>query len=128
MTGYHIRLGYNPTRSDYESMWETLKAEALRIASQPQDIVAEARRLGSPENCPDGCCPLETYADNYAWPLDRPGHPLKVIEDGEEPQEWQIMQLASTDTGIKYHVRRAFVRLLIEAAHRHGIEVSVTVA
>lgn len=126
MTGYHIRIGYNPLRTDYEKMWEILKAEARKVADNPEAIIAEARRLGAPENCDGGCCPLETYADNYAEPFGTSGHPISVIEpNGDDAGE--IMQLASTDSGIKYHVRRAYVRLLIEAMHRHGIEVSLTV-
>lgn len=127
MTGYHIRIGYNPCRSDREEMWRLLQSEARRIADDPHGIEQEARRLGCPERCEQGCCRLEGYADNYAAPFGRDGcngNPVNII-DREDSQ--QIMQLASTDEGFKYHVRRAFVRLLIEAMHRHCIEVSLTV-
>lgn len=129
MTGYHIRIGYNgATRTDYDNMWEILKTEARAAADDPRAIIAEARRLGAPESCKRGCCHLDTYADNYAEPFGSYGHPITIIEDEKEERERQIMQLASTDDPIKYHVRRAFVRLLIEAMHRHAIEVSLTVA
>lgn len=126
MTGYHFELGYNgATRTDYDEMWTTMKATARKLCDAPGAIVAEARRLGCPENCDDGCCELDHYADNYALPFEAEGHPLKIVEDGENRQ---IMQMASTDHGIKYHVRRAFARLLIEAMHREAIEVNLVVA
>lgn len=125
MTGYHIEIGYNPTRGDHDEMWRLLKQEARNIADKPAEIIVEARRLDAPESCEEGCCELEGYADNYAEPFETAGHPVSVIEDGDDRQ---IMQLASTDAGFKYHVRRAYVRLLIEAMHRHGIEVNLTVA
>lgn len=125
MTGYHVSIGYNgATRTDYDNMWEALKASARNVADDPQRIVKEARRLGSPENCSKGCCPLDAYADNYALPFSSPGHPVNVLEDGEAKQ---IMQLASTGDEIKYHVRRAYIRLLIEEMHRQEIEVNLIV-
>jgi len=125
MTGYHIKIGYNRGESskDEDKRWETLKKEARNIADNPKAIIAEARRLRSPEICERGCCHLDTYADNYAEPFDSYGHPISIIEDDR-----QIMQLASTDDPIKYHVRRAYVRLLIEAMHKHEIEINLIVA
>lgn len=129
MTGYHIKLGYNPMRTDYDEMWKILKSEARKVADDPSTIIAEARRLGAPENCEDGCCPLSSYADNYADAFGSYGHPIVIIDKGgDDRDDRQIMQMASTDSGIKYHVRRAYVRLLIQAMHRHGIEVSMTVS
>lgn len=125
MTGYHLRLGYNAaTRTDDEQMWAILKAEARRVADDPAAIIAEARRLGSPETCDDGCCCLDNYADNYAEPFGWDGHPVKVIDI---PGNRQILQMASSDSAVKYHVRRAYVRLLIEAMHKQAIEISLSV-
>ena len=127
MTGYHIEIGYNGgskcSRRSWEEMWEILKQKTRLVCDDPQRIIAEARRLGSPETCSRGCCDLDTYADNYAEPFDGYGHPITILED-----EQQVMQLASTNDPIKYHVRRAFVRLLIEEMHREKIEVCLTVA
>jgi len=128
MTGYHIEIGYNGAINNglsYEEMWEELKKTARKIANNPVAIIAAARQLGAPETCENGCCHLDNYADNYALPFDTPGHPISIIEDGDNQQ---IMQLASTDDEIKYHVRRAYVRLLIEAMHQKKIEVNLTVA
>lgn len=125
MTGYYVRIGYNPLRIDHEKMWSTLKCEARHIADNPQAIIAEARRLGSPEQCDDGCCDLDSYADNYSEPFGVAGHPVSIHEDADEP--W-LVQHASTADPIKYHVRRAFIRLLIEAMHRKEIEVSMSVS
>ncbi len=66
---------------------------------------------------------MDTYADNYAEPFESSGHPITIIEENQ-----QIMQLASAASAIKYHVRRAYVRLLIEAMHKHEIEINLTVA
>lgn len=125
MTGYHIEIGYNPTRGDHDEMWRLLRSEARRIADQPSVIIAEAERLNAPCVSDDGECELGDYADIYKEPFGSPGHPVRVVEDGDNRQ---IMQMASTDAGLKYHVRRAYARLLIEAMHRHGIEVSLMVA
>lgn len=131
MTGYHIELGYNahPPAEENE-MWEILKQKTQEICDNPQAIITEARRLRSPETCEKGCCHLNTYADNYAEKIGSYGHPISIIEERQAPffENRQIMQLASTDDPIKYHVRRAFIRLLIEAMHKEEIEVNLTVA
>ncbi len=125
MTGYHIEIGYNGGGSNEteKERWEILKKEARNIADNPKAIITEARRLGAPEMCEEGCCHLDTYADNYADPFGSYGHPITIIEEDQ-----QIMQLASAADSIKYCVRRAYVRLLIEIMHKHGIEVNLTVA
>ena len=124
MTGYHIEIGYNALRVDRENMWEILKRNTRKICDNPSVIIAEARRLGAPETCSRGCCDLNTYADNYAEPFGSSGHPIKIIED---KNNHQIMQMASTGDNIKYHVRRAFVRLLIQEMHQEEIEISIVV-
>ena len=125
MRGYHIRIGYNGggDAEEEESRWQSLIQVARSVANNPQRIVAEARRLGAPERCTEGCCELSTFADNYA---NEALSPVSIIDqDGNR----QIMQLASTsDDEFKYCVRRAYVRLVIEEMHRLGIEVSLTVA
>ncbi len=126
MTGYHIRIGYNGARrTDYDVMCRELVAVARQICDNPPAIIAEARRLGAPESCTRGCCDLDTYADNYADDFDSDSHPVRIVAGEEGPE---IVQLASTDDPIKYHVRRAFCRLVIEAMHRREIEVSLVVA
>ena len=130
MTTYKISLGYNPQRVDYDDMWEILKQEVSILCDNPSAIVTEARRLGSPEFCEEGCCRLGTFADNYRedrrkgkpYLLGSYGHPVRIDEDDR-----LIIQGASTGDAIKYHVRRAFVRLLIEALHRQEIEVNLVV-
>ena len=124
MTGYHITLGYNAINTNYAAQWRTLKKLTRVVADNPKAIITEARRLGSPETCERGCCHLDSYANNYAEPFDSIGHPISIIE---EDVDKQIMQLASTDDPIKYHVRRAYIRLLIEQCHKREIEVNLTV-
>jgi len=126
MTGYRISIGYNGgTRSDTEEMWEILKYTSRRIADDPTAIIAEARRCGSPENCERGCCPLDTYANNYVKPFGSEGHPIRIIDNGEEDRS--IKQEASTDSPIKYFVRRAYILLVIQKMHRQGIDVNLSV-
>lgn len=81
MRGYHIRIGYNGGGSteQEEFRWQSLIQSARSVADNPQRIVAEARRLGAPERCSQGCCQLSTFADNYASDFSAPGHPVSII-------------------------------------------------
>ncbi len=120
MLGHHISVGYNP-RGDSEAHWLALLDQARRIADHPREIETEARRVGCADHDRLGES-LEGYAENYRNVFGAPGHPVRIVE-GEDRH---VMQLASTDQGdIKYHVRRAFVRLLVEAMHSLSIEVTV---
>ena len=124
MRGYHIRIGYNGggDAEEEESRWQSLIQVARSVADNPQRIVTEARRLGAPERCAEGCCELSTFADNYA---NEALSPVSIIDqDGNR----QVMQLASTGDELKYCVRWAYVRLVIEEMHRLNIEVSLSVA
>ncbi|KKN05327.1 hypothetical protein LCGC14_1088480 [marine sediment metagenome] len=123
MTGYHITIGYNAGRPG--NFFEILKQKTREICDNPKAIIVEARRLNAPEVCSKGCCHLDNFADNYADSFETYGHPISIIEDGEDQQ---IMQLACASYRLKYHVRRAFVRLLIETMHKEEIEISVVVA
>lgn len=128
MTGYHIRLGYNGAiyngYANSDAMWDELKRKTTEICGSPERIAAEARRLGSPETSNDGCWSLEAMCDAYK--TGDAYNPITIIEQ-DVLRERQIMQLASTGEPIKYHVRRAFVRLLMEEMHKCQIEISVSV-
>jgi hypothetical protein len=125
MTGYHIEIGYNGGGSDNDEnkRWEILKRETRNLSDHPEEIIAETRRLGAPETCERGCCHLDTYADNYKDPFHTSGHPITIIEEAR-----QIMQLAGAADTIKFSVRRAFVRCLLERMHKNGIEININVA
>jgi hypothetical protein len=125
MTGYYIRIGYNPTRGDSDEMWRLLKEEARNLADKPEAIIEEVLRVEDPSGTFGYLGELDMYADIYREPFDSDGHPVAIVE---ERGEQYVQQLASTDRGLKYHVRRAYARLLIEAMHRHGIEVCLSVA
>lgn len=127
MRGYHIRIGYNGggNSAEEEFRWQSLVQSARTVADHPQRIIDEARRIGAPEQCDQGCCELATFADNYANDFSTPGHPVSIIEREDDRQ---IMQMASAGDELKYCVRRAYVRLVIEEMHRLNIEVSLSVS
>ena len=56
-----------------------------------------------------------------------PGHPIQIRPATEPDDGNQIVQWASTGDEIKYCVRRAFVRLLMEEMHKNNVEVNVQV-
>jgi hypothetical protein len=127
MTSYYVSIGYNRgsfTKYGNNYEWNMLKQTARNICDNPNKIIEEARRLDSPETCTKGCCNLETYADNYKAEIGSQGHPLffSEIEDDK-----YLVQNASADDDIKFHVRRAFIRLLIEEMHRERIEINIKV-
>jgi len=127
MMSWHIRLGYNAQRQDEDEAWEKLKFLARKIASDPKRIEKEAWRI-DPATCDEGECFVDGYAMNYADPFQieiggpGQGHPLTICE-----KDRQIIQWGSTGCDVKYTVRRAFIRLLIEEAHRERIEVCLNV-
>ena len=128
MTGYHIQIGYNAQGGHPDDLWGDLVKTVRFVCSHPERIIAEARRLGAPEKCERGCCTLATHAAVYADPIGQDGHPVKFIDRPGEPQNRQVMQLAAAADPIKYHIRRAFIRLLIAEMHKQEIEVNLTVA
>jgi len=127
MMSWHITLGYNSQGQDENEAWKKLKAIARDIADHPDAIEAEANRV-DPATCEDDECCVLGYAQNYADPIQTEiggpgqGHPLTICE-----KDRQIIQWASTGCDVKYSVRRAFIRLLMEAAHRERIEISIHV-
>lgn len=124
MTSYILSIGYCPERGAVGA-WDELKRIVRDVCDVPNEIIAEARALGAPEQCDRGCCKLDTFADNYAGPYSSSeGHPVTVHEDGDP----YIVQHASTGDHIKYCVRRAFVRLVIRECHRNKIEVNLRVS
>ena len=127
MTSYYVSIGYNRGAFDKygpEYEWEMLQSIVREICNNPDRIISEARRLGAPEVCGKGCCELSTYADNYKGKIGENGHPLfyTVMDDKNF-----LVQNASADDEIKFHVRRAFIRLLIDEMHKENIEVNLKV-
>lgn len=124
---WRITLGYNSQSQCEEQAWTTLKECAREIASDPRRIEHEASRV-DPSRCGEDGCRIEGYAENYAEPFQieiggpGQGHPITIVE-----KEEAIIQWASTGCDVKYTIRRAFIRLLLEAAHRRRIEISISV-
>lgn len=126
MTSYHIRLGYNAGHPDPDEAWELLLAVVADLRADPGRIAAEARRLGAPETCEKGCCCLDELADRYRH---RDDLTCKVVDDATpDGRDREVVQYSSGSPALKRDVRRAFCRLVIEEAHRRGIEVCLAVS
>lgn len=128
MTGYHFTVGYNAGRIDEEDAWKTLKHVTRQICDHPQMIVKEARRLthqGSGNRFSEKA--LSEYTEAYQQPFEADGHPITIFEKTISTKK-QIMQLASGSSKVKFYVRRAFARLLIQEMHRREVEINMFVA
>lgn len=126
-TGYRVEVGYNSSwhRDD---AWERLKAEAQRVRSDGQAILAEARRVEALRVDEFSAEVLGEYVAAYAADADLT---LTIHESASEDERPCIRQLASgggESRDIKELLRRAFCRLLIAAMHREGIEVNLVVS
>jgi len=121
---WHIELGYNAQRGRGDEEWAALVAIARAICDAPDRIEREAVRIDA-GGCEDEDCNIRKFTRYYALPFGASGHPVEVRDhvDGR-----QIIQWGSTACDNKYTVRRAFIRLLMEDAHRKRIEVSLIVA
>lgn len=124
MTTYYFELGYCAQYPNDEEAWARLQELVRAICDHPERIIVEARRLGAPEHCNKGVCRLEESVDNYRLPYG--DGPVEFVEATRKTPP-AIRQWCSTGCDVKYAVRRAFVRLVIENAHRENIEVNLTV-
>jgi hypothetical protein len=126
MTGWHISIGYlsgYSTSLNRDEAWVELKREAVHIAQTPAMLAQEAYEFGAPKvDDVDGSYRLADYCTIYSVKPEN-GCPLSIDDDRQE-----VMITASGNRTMKEHVARAFVRLLMAAMHRKGIEVNVTVA
>ena len=118
-TGYRIELGYNANldMDDIEA-WEYVEAAALRMIS------AEAMEYGAPEVL-DG----EPLA-NYAYAFKERKDLTITFQKSSDGIPYIHMYASGGDPGrtLKAHTRRAFIRLLLQEAHRKGIELNITVS
>lgn len=122
MTSYTLSIGYLSGcsfKGNDDEAWQALVNCVEALKHDPDRIVAEARRLGAPEQCEHGCCTLRAYAEAYQ------SQDATLIT---YPDEKAIRQFASGDRTLKEHVRRAFCRLVMEDMHRQGIEVNLAVS
>lgn len=126
MTGYTIRVGYLSGYScdhSREEAWEIIKQEALSICDAPHVIWREAVRFGAPYGM--GGEAIEDYAESFKRREDLT---ITFHEDGENaPRISMSASGGEPGRGLKEHTRRAFLRLLLSAAHHHGIELSISV-
>lgn len=121
MTGYVLSCGYCssfPTKD----RWGALKEIVDSITHT--ELVKEYYKGGGQTTCEDGCCKAEEFAD---WMTTKRGHDLslRVVETKQQ----YTMLASGGDPGrtMKENMRRAFIRLVLEKAHKIQLEVNVNV-
>jgi hypothetical protein len=124
--GYYIELGNmsgHSFKGSLDEAWGRLVAAVAELRESSMAIVDEVRRLN-----PDAkASALTPHAVAYSS-LNKTAE-LRIIDEPEgDERKRQIVQYAGGDRPTKELVRRAFCRLLIDAMHREGIEVEMTVA
>ena len=125
-TGYRLEAGYNSGHNKAE-VWRQMKLVALGICAAPERIVAEVRRVEG------GGLELQEYADAYRHHDDLTVVFHETPAGYEKAEEFRpyIHQMASgggRGRTLKEACRRAFCRLVIEAMHRMGMEVTLVVS
>lgn len=121
-TGYSIEVGYISGYSfngNKDKAWEILKNVVASIAELPSDINYEAIKFGSPVYDHEGDFSLMDVCETFSLPVKDGG--VMIIND----EKRYIHLMASGNRTIKEHTRRAFIRLVMYAMHRQGIEINV---
>jgi hypothetical protein len=120
MTGWHITIGYisgDSCEYNRDQAWELLKAEVARLREDGKAILGEYIRT-----CPE-MISAEVEELIACYKAAHGDKTITVLEDKRE-----IMQLASGARSTKEQVRRAFCRLVLDAMHRHNIDINLIVA
>lgn len=121
-TGYTLQVGYL-SAGNREEAWREMKAITAALRADPSAITREVLRLESGHTSES----LDDYAEAYRLDSDATITIHEAI--GDRPA--CIHQMASgggESRDIKEAMRRAFCRLVIEAMHRKGIEVTMIVS
>ena len=135
MTGYYLEVGYIGGSSfggSHEDAWLKMKEAAKTLCDDPQRIFDEAMRLdgeilnGTGED-------VRGYAERYRncddLTITVHEKPFNESEKcGFKPYIAQSASGGGPSRMIKESLRRAFCRLIIEAMHREGIEVTMRVS
>ncbi len=123
-TGWHIRVGYisgDSCKYDQEQAWQLLKDEVANLREDYKAIVMELYRLFPRTFDEPGWKAIEEIARNYAAANTNACF-ITVFEPDK-----QVMLLSTADRELKEHVQRAFVRLVFDAMHKHGIDICLSV-
>ena len=118
-TGYTIKLGYM-SDGDKNAAGEKLVAVVKDICAHPNSLRFEAMRV-------EGVKIPAEYADSYREPWKDATIKIVPGENGD-PMVFQMASGGGAERGYKEAMRRAFCRLVIEAMHKAGMEVNLTVA
>lgn len=125
MTNYTITLGYQSSHSNEDAKNELLRV-VTELRKQPQVLLNEVREYDP------GVFSLGENVEEYTL-VYATGKDLTLTVETQNTEERGcvvIRQLASGgDPGrsIKEACRRAFCRLVLQAMHKHGYEVSINV-
>jgi len=123
MTSYHIEVGYNSSHGKDEAGKRLLKVVA-ELQAEPTRISQEVHRLR-----PDlTAAQLSPFIESYRAPISDLTLYINTTDEGLP----RVNQVASSGNGprsreLKEECRRAFCRLVIEAMHREGMEVNLSV-
>lgn len=125
MTSYHIEVGYNSTHSK-PAVGRRLIEVVEDLQALPEKIGAEVIRI-EPNLNP---VRLRDFTESYRIPVQ--DLTLKISEDCERENLPVVTQLASSGSGgdtreYKEACRRAVCRLVLEAMHREGMEINISV-
>jgi hypothetical protein len=128
MTGYTITIGYLSgavTQHDADIAWEYVHDRALDICAHPEWIVDEARAFDAPDIMRDEALVDYARAFQNRTDLTITFHPAV---DDERPYIHMYASGGMPSRALKEYTRQAFIRLLLRAAHREGIDLSIRVS
>lgn len=125
VTSYRIEIGYtgNGPDLDYES---ELRRVVLGICQNPERILAEVGRVEGPCSIDDD--EIMEYIDRYRLPWTDATIGFSERSAGRDFGVIQSATGGGPERDFKESLRRAFIRLVVEAMHGLKIEVNVIVS
>lgn len=129
-TGYHLSLGYCSGFSKSQCQakaWDTFTQWVATMRENTRAIAEETSRLEPSLNAHDVWSVAKTFAASAE------GCTLTVIDKVDEHGDPSRSVMLMASGGGEYRVikeatRRAFCRLALEAMHREGIELNISVS
>jgi hypothetical protein len=107
------------------SAWEYVYEQALNICAHPEWIADEARAFDAPNGTDDETLMDYARAFESRTDLTITFHP--AVDDAQ-PYIHMYASGGMPSRALKEYTRQAFIRLLLRAAHREGIDLSIRVS